>query len=114
METNLENLTALVAEHRQGKKRGRYPEVVWTAISSLRKTHTVEEISKSSGIAETQIYRRISGRRRSLFREVKLSPPTPATKPIIIELRRSDGAELKLRIEAGRDELSGLVTSFLR
>ena len=75
METNLENLSALGTEHRLGKKRGRYPEAVWTAISSLRKTHTVEEISRTSGIDQTQIYRQSSGKRRSLFREVKISPP---------------------------------------
>ena len=116
METNLENLSSLVAAHRQGKKRGQYPTAVWESVSALRKTHTVEEIARASGIHVTQIYKKTSGKsgkRRPLFREVRLAAPTVTAKPVVVELRRSDGAELRLRCDANREELSGLFSSFL-
>lgn len=114
METNLENLTALVTEHRGGKKRGRYPAVVWASIAELKKRHTPEEISQATGIHQTHIYRKMSRGRRPVFREVKLSPPPMTTKSIALELRRGDGAELRLRIDVNREELSTLFSEFLR
>ena len=114
METNLENLAALVTEHRRGKKRGQYPSVVWSAIAELRKHHTAEEISQATGIHQTHIYRKMSHKRRPAFREIRLSPPPVATKSIALELRRGDGAELRLRIDVDREELSTLFSEFLR
>ena len=114
METNLENLSALVTGHRQTKRRGRYPAAVWGAIAALRKDHTVEEISQATGIHQTHIYRKMSGVRRPVFREVTLCPPPPVTKSVALEFRRGDGAELRLRIEVNREELSTLFSEFLR
>lgn len=114
METNLENLAALVTEHRRGKKRGQYPAVVWSAIGELRKQHTAEEISRVTGIHQTHIYRKMRQKRRAVFREVKFSAPAIATKSIALELRRGDGAELRLRIDVNREELSTLFSEFLR
>jgi len=114
METNLENLKALVAEHRRGKKRGQYPAVVWASIAELRKRHTAEEISQATGIHQTHIYRKMSRGRRPMFREVTISAPPPVTKSVALELRRGDGAELRLRIEVNREELSALFSEFLR
>ena len=114
METNLENLSALVAEHRQSKKRGRYPTTVWESIARLRKDHAVPEIARTSGINASEIYRRTSAKRGSLFREVRITPPLSASKPVVMELRRADGAELRFRCDASREELSEIFTSFLR
>lgn len=117
MENNLENLSAVVSEHRQGKKRGQYPSLIWASITELRKQHTVEEISKATGINAIHIYRKTSRRRRVQFREVKLVPPPstqPVSRPVVIELRREDGAELRLRTEVRRDELSTIFAEFLR
>jgi len=114
METDLENLSALVAEHRQSKKRGRYPATVWESIARLRKDHAVPEIARTSGINATEIYRRTSTRRHSLFREVKITPQPATSKPVVMELRRADGAELRFRCDASREELSEIFASFLR
>ena len=122
METDLENLSSLVAEHRRVHGRGQYPATVWDGVSVLRKQHTVEEISKAIGINAITIYRKTSRRRRRpLFREVKLSPPPMplqrvplSAKPVVVEMRRGDGTALRIRIEASSQELSGLVSEFLR
>lgn len=118
METNLENLIALVSDHRREKRRGQYPTTVWESVSALRKQHTVGEISRATGIHTTLIYRRTSTRLpkkdKALFREVKLVPPPTLSKSVAVELRRADGAELRFRIEATRQELSGLFAEFLR
>ena len=114
METNLENLKVLVTEHRQGKKRGQYPGEVWALIAELRKRHTVDEISQAAGIAQSHIYRKMSRGGRPAFREVTFSPPETTTKLVAMEFRRGDGAELRLRIEVNRAELSTLFAEFLR
>jgi hypothetical protein len=116
MEQNLENLTELLTEHRRGGKRGPYPSVVWPAIAGLRKEHTVEEISRATGINSIHIYRKTGRRRRAQFREIKIAPPptSVALKSVAIELRRGDGAEMRLRLEAKREELSTIVSEFLR
>ena len=114
MQTNLENLTALVAEHRREKKRGPYSNVVWDSVGALRKQHTVDEIAKATGITTAQIYRKTSQKRRAIFQEVKLVAPRAATKSVAVEVRRADGVELRFRIEATAQELSGLFTEFLR
>jgi hypothetical protein len=114
METNLQNLTALVADHRREKKRGQYPTAVWHSVSVLRKQHTVDEIAKATGITPTQIYRRTSPKRGTRFQEITLVSPPALAKSVAVELRRADGAELRLRIEATSQELSGLFLEFLR
>ncbi|GEM_PF-4840974 len=114
MDTNLENLSALVAEHRRDKKRGKFPPAVWESVIALRKSHTVGEIARTSGLDATQIYRCTGERRRSFFREVKVIAPPSTVKPVVMELRRSDGAELRLRLEANREELSAIFVSFLQ
>jgi hypothetical protein len=114
MQTNLQNLTALVAEHRREKKRGQYPTVVWDSVSALRKEHTVDEIARATGIAITQIYRKTGRKRRAIFQEVKLVAPRAATKSVVVEVRRVDGVEVRFRIEATAQELSGIFTEFLR
>lgn len=113
METNLDNLTTLVTEHRREKKRGKYPAEVWALIAELRKRHSVEEISRSTGIAASCIFRKTSEKRREVFREVKLVSP-PLTKAVSVEVRRNDGAELRVCIEASRQEVSTLFAEFLR
>jgi hypothetical protein len=119
METNLENLAALVSTHRRENKRRQYPATVWEAISVLRKDHTVNEISVATGINVTQIYKQTGKcRAKPLFREVKLVSPaavvaTAVIKPIVVELRRGDGAELRLKMELSQRELSNLFAEFL-
>jgi transposase-like protein len=119
METNLENLASLVSEHRRENNRSRYPATVWEKILVLRKDHTVAELSRATGINVTQIYKQ-TGKRRSkpLFREVKLVAPAAVVtaavvKAIVVELRRGDGAELRLKIELSARELSNLFAEFL-
>jgi len=114
METNLEDLKTLVVAHRRERKRGQYPASVWTSVAELRKQHTAEEISRATGIHSTHIYRKLSRRRRGVFHEIKLSPPQAASKTVSVDLRRRDGAELRLQIEATREELSALFAEFLR
>lgn len=114
METDLENLSVLVAEHRRNKKRGKFPIAIWESVIAVRKSHTVGEIARTSGLDATQIYRCTGESRRSLFREVKVIPPTLTVKPVVMELRRSDGAELRLRCDANREELSAIFVSFLQ
>lgn len=114
METNLENLKALVTEHRRGKKRGQYPAVVWASIAELRKRHSAEEISLATGIHRAHICRKISQGRRPMFREVTLFTPPTVSKSVALEFRRGDGAELRLRMEVSREELSTLFSEFLR
>lgn len=114
MESNLENLKALVVAHRREKKRGQYPTAVWASVAELRREHSVEEISRATGISSTHIYRKLSRKVRGVFREVALSAPVAVAKMISVDLRRSDGAELRLRIEATREELSSLFAEFLR
>jgi transposase-like protein len=124
MDTNLVKLTAQVSEHKRGKRRVQYPATVWDSISSLRSQHTVAEISQATGINSTTIYRRTlrpaakaAKAAKTLFREVQLAPPSPppkSTKLVTVELRRCDGAELRLRIEATSEELGGLFGEFLR
>jgi hypothetical protein len=115
MATNLENLTALVSEHRRENGRGQYPVTVWESVSALRKQHTVEEISLATGIHATLIYKQTSTKRpKAMFREVKLVPPATVLKPVVVELRRGDGAELRFKIEASTQELSGFFLEFLR
>lgn len=114
METNLENLKALVVAHRRERKRGQYPAVVWASVAELRKQHTAEEISRATGIHSTHIYRKLSRKRQGVFQEIKLAPPPTISKTVSVDLRRSDGTELRLRIEATREELSSLFAEFLR
>ena len=115
MGTSLENLANLVADHRRVKKRGKYPSSVWDSVSALRARHSVEEIAKATGITRAQIYRQIKSK-RARFQEVKLiAPPAPiSAKAVGVELRRSDGAELRFRVEASAQELSTLLVEFLR
>jgi hypothetical protein len=49
-----------------------------------------------------------------MFREIKLVPPAATIKPVVVEVRRCDGAELRFKIEANTGELSGLFLEFLR
>lgn len=119
METNLENLKTLVTEHRSGAKVSKkYPEKVWALVAELRKRHTIDEISRATGIGATHICHMTGPKkkRKPVFREVKLvaSPPPAITKLLALELRRGDGAELRLRLEASREELSNLFSEFLR
>jgi hypothetical protein len=118
METNLENLKALVTEHRQGKRRGQYPAKIWESALELRKQHTVEEISRSTGLHRTLIYKRTSKneskRTKAVFREVQIALAPNLAKSVAVELRRVDGAELRVRIEATSSELSSLFMEFLR
>lgn len=115
MEANLENLATVVTEYRRGRSRGPYPETVWAMVSKLREKHTVEEIAEASGINATHVSRRTSRRRRGVFREVKVVSPQPvAVKTVAVEVRRVDGAELRLRLEVNREELSHLFSEFLR
>ena len=114
METNLENLKALVVAHRGERKRGRYPASVWASVAELRKQHTAEEISRATGIHSTHIYRKLSRRGREVFHEIKLSPPPATLKTVSVDLRRRDGAELRVQIEATREELSAIFAEFLR
>ena len=114
METNLENLKALVVAHRRERKRGQYPASVWASVAELRKQHTAEEISHATGIHSTHIYRKLNRRRRGVFHEIKLSPLQAASKTVSVDLRRRDGAELRVQIEATREELSAIFAEFLR
>lgn len=114
MDQSLGNLTAMVTEHRRGKKRGQYPAVVWSTIGELRKHHTAEEISRATGIHQADICRKLRQGQRPVFREIKLSPPVVATKSITVELRRGDGAELRVRMDIDHEELSALFSEFLR
>jgi hypothetical protein len=115
METSLENLKALVTAHRQQHKKKQYPETVWTLVTELRKRHTAKEISQATGLHETQIYKVRRASQRGVFREVKVvTPPLATVKQVSVELRRSDGAELRLRLEISGEELSNFVSGFLR
>lgn len=117
MGKNLETLSALVSEHRREKGRVPYPGSIWESVSILRKQYTVEAICRATGICPSLIYKRTRAQKpnqSTMFREVKLVPPTAAIKPVVVEVRRCDGAELRFKIEANTGELSGLFLEFLR
>jgi len=113
---NLENVAASVAEIRNRSGATRFPDEIWKKIRILRRNHTIEEIAKATGIAKSHIC--VKGRAvRGNFYEVKPLPAIAVNEKketAVVEIKRPDGSELKLKFDCSLMEIEKLITDFFR
>lgn len=115
-ESNLENLANIVVRHRHQFGRASFPDEVWKKINILRRKHTVAEISTATGLAKSFIYTK-SAQKKGRFLEIATESSALSAEKreaAVVEVKRPDGAELRLRLNCSRTEAAALISGFLR
>jgi len=86
---------------------------IWADIQLLCRRHSIAEISKAVGISDGYLYKKLGKKRKGKFVEVKVVQNAQANcVGPLIELRRSDGNEMRFRL-LGPQQLAPLIASFL-
>ena len=96
----IESVSAAVVEWR--KVRGpRLSADLWRQLGLLKQSHSVSEIAKAIGISSPYLQRKL-GKRRGGFVEVvapivQRSSPANGGGATLVEVRRLDGTEIRVR-----------------
>lgn len=102
----IESVSAAVVEWR--KSRGqRLPVELWQRLGDLRRSHSVSEIAKATGISSPYLQKKF-GKRRGGFVEV-VAPAVQRPSLVhaggitLVEVRRLDGTEIRVRFSRSSD-----------
>ena len=115
IEPSINEVAMTVARCRAEKMRT-YPDTVWSAIRTLRKRHSVSELSRQLGISPQYLAKRLGRDERPEDRFFELPMKATLGAAFVgaateIIVRRADGSEMAVRVQGGV-ELASMVSAF--
>ena len=105
---SIDDLARKFKEWRGPRRQCRFPEALWDDIKQLSTHHSLAVISKTFGISEQYIRRKLKDPQQVKFTEVKLASQ-PAT--VAIEFVDNNHRAMTVRFHANHDELIRVILS---
>jgi len=102
----IESVSSAVVEWRKARGQ-RLPVELWERLGLLRRSHSVLEIAKATGISIAYLQKKLAKRRGGFVEviasTVHRSSPVNAGGVTLVEVRRLDGTEIRVRFSTSSD-----------